>query len=113
MYIGFLNKSFPFLFCNFSLLSSKNSTNSKTPPSNLKMLVFSFFPVKSVKVTFIPLFKKAISLILFIRVFGLNLIEEKISFEGKNVICVPVSLDLPSFLSGALASPLLNSIKYF
>ena len=31
----------------------------------------------------IPLFKKASSLILFIRIFPLNLIDEKISFEGK------------------------------
>ena len=43
IYIGFLNKSFPFLFCNFSLFSSKKSTNSRTPPSNLNSDVFSFF----------------------------------------------------------------------
>ena len=77
------------------------------------MLLFSFFPVRSVKIIFIPLFKKASSLILFISIFGLNLMDEKISLEGKNVICVPVSFDLPTFLSGALASPLINSIKYF
>ena len=45
--------------------------------------------------------------------FGTNFIDEKISLEGKNVICVPVSFDLPITLSGAFASPFLNSIKYF
>ena len=84
--MGFLNKSLPFLFCNFSLFSSKKFTNSITPPSNLKMVFFSFLFVKSENVIFIPLFKKANSLILFISVFELNLIDEKISFEGKNVI---------------------------
>ena len=63
-------------------------------------------------VIFIPLFKKASSLILFIIIFELNFIEENISLEGKNVICVPVSLDFPIALSGDLVLPLLNSIKY-
>ena len=43
----------------------------------------------------------------------LNFIEEKISFEGKKVISVPVSFDFPISLSGDFASPFLNSIKYF
>ena len=59
------------------------------------------------------MFKKANSLILLIRIFALNFVEEKISFEGKNVICVPVSLDFPKTFSGAFASPFLNSIKCF
>ena len=37
---------------------------------------------------------------------------EKTSFEGKNVICVPVSFDLPFTFSDDFAFPLLNSIKY-
>ena len=45
--------------------------------------------------------------------FKLNFIEEKTSFDGKNVISVPVLLDLPITLSGAFALPSLNSIKYF
>ena len=77
------------------------------------MLVFSFLLLKSVNIIFIPLFRKANSLILLIRIFALNLIDEKTSFEGKKVICVPVSFDLPIFLSGDIALPLLNSIKYF
>ena len=68
------------------IFSSKKLTNSITPPSNLKIVFFSFLFVRSENVIFIPLFKKANSLILFIRVFELNLIDEKISFEGKNVI---------------------------
>ena len=43
----------------------------------------------------------------------LNFIEEKISFDGRKVICVPVFLDFPITLSGFFASPLINSIKYF
>ena len=45
--------------------------------------------------------------------FALNLIDEKISFEGKKVILVPVSFDLPMTFKGDLASPFLNSIKNF
>ena len=56
IYIGFLNKSFPFLFCNFSLFSSKKSTNSRTPPSNLNSEIFSFFWLESVNIILIPLF---------------------------------------------------------
>ena len=39
-----------------------------------------------------------------------NLIEEKISLEGKKVICVPVFFAFPTTFNGALASPFLNSI---
>ena len=42
--------------------------------------------------------------------YSKNFIEEKISFDGKNVICVPLFFDFPITLSGALASPFLNSI---
>ena len=38
-----LNKSFPVLFCNFSLLLSKKLTNSLIPPSNLNSFFFGFF----------------------------------------------------------------------
>ena len=34
----------------------------------------------------------------------------EINVDGKNVICVPVFLDLPIALRGALASPFLNSM---
>jgi hypothetical protein len=44
---------------------------------------------------------------------ALNFIDEKISLDGRKVICVPVSLDLPISLSGFIASPSLNSMKYF
>ena len=59
------------------------------------------------------LFKKANSRILLISIFPLNFVEEKTSFEGKNVILVPVSFDLPTAFNGDLALPFLNSIKYF
>ena len=43
----------------------------------------------------------------------LNFVEEKISLDGKNLIAVPEFFDLPINFSGFLASPLLNSTKYF
>ena len=43
----------------------------------------------------------------------LNLVLEKIFFEGKNLICVPENLDFPFTFNGNLASPFSNSIKYF
>ena len=46
-------------------------------------------------------------------IFPLNFVDENTSFEGKNVILVPVSFDLPTAFNGDLASPFLNSIKYF
>ena len=42
-----------------------------------------------------------------------DFIIEKISLEGKNVICVPVSLDFPKIFRGAFASPFRNSMKCF
>ena len=64
-------------------------------------------------VIFIPLFKNASSRILFTIILEEKFIEEKISLDGKKVICVPVSFDLPTTLSGDFASPSLNSMKYF
>ena len=45
--------------------------------------------------------------------FPLNFIEEKISLDGKKVIAVPVSLELPISFKGFFALPCENSIKYF
>ena len=39
--------------------------------------------------------------------------EEKISFEGKKVICVPEFFDFPTTFKADFAFPFLNSIKYF
>ena len=103
----------PFLFFSFSFFSFKNSTYSRIPPSYLNTSSFSFLLFKSLNVILIPLFKKANSLILLIIVFALNFIDEKISFEGRKVISVPVSLDFPIVLRAAFAVPLINSIKYF
>ena len=50
---------------NGSLFSSKNSTNSLIPPSNLNSRDLIFFCVKSLSIILIPLFKKANSRILF------------------------------------------------
>ena len=44
---------------------------------------------------------------------ALNFIEEKISFEGKKVIFVPLSLDFPMTFKADFVFPLLNSTKYF
>ena len=46
----------------------------------------SIIKIVLLKIILIPLFKNANSLILFIRIFALNFIDEKISFEGKKVI---------------------------
>ena len=43
---------------------------------------------------------------------ALNLIEEKISFDGKNVILVPFFFVFPSFLRGLTEFPSLNSLSY-
>ena len=45
--------------------------------------------------------------------FELNFVDEKISFEGKKFIFVPVLLDLPITLRGNFALPFINSMKYF
>ena len=49
-------------------------------------------------VKLIPLFKNANSLILFCKTVELNLIDENISLEGKNLILVPLFDDFPIFL---------------
>ena len=84
--MGLLNNSLPFLFCNFSLFSSKKSTNSITPPSNLNSIIFFFFLLASIKIILIPLFINVYYLILLIKIFALNFIEENISLDGKKVI---------------------------
>ena len=45
-----------------------------------------------ISVKLIPLFKKANSLILFCSTVELNLVDENISLEGKNVMLVPLFL---------------------
>ena len=50
------------------------------------------------RVKLIPLFKNANSLILFCKIVELNFIDENISFEGKNVMFVPLFEDFPIFL---------------
>ena len=59
------------------------------------------------------MFKNANSRILFCIIEKLNFVDENIFFDGKNLISVPEPFDLPTTFSGALASPFLNSIKYF
>ena len=59
---------------------------------------FSFLLVLSNKVIDIPLFKKASSLILLSKIEALNFIDEKISFDGRKLILVPLFLVLPTFL---------------
>ena len=71
-----------------------------------------FLDVLSINLIPIPLFKKANSLILFSRMAELNLIEEKICLEGKNVIFVPFFLVFPNFLSGLIELPSLNFNSY-
>ena len=44
------------------------------------------------------------------RMFGLNFIEEKITFDGKKVILVPVFFDEPVCLSGFTATTALPVI---
>ena len=87
-------------------------TNSNIPPSYLCSNSFAFFEVLSINLIEIPLFRKANSLILFSRIEVLNLIDEKICFEGKNVILVPFFFVLPNFLRGLTELPSLNLISY-
>ena len=44
---------------------------------------------------------------------ALNFIDEKISLDGRKVICVPVCFDFPITFNGDFDSPFSNSIKYF
>ena len=60
----------------------------------------------------IPLFKKASSLILFSRIEGLNLIDEKTSLDAKKVILVPRFLVCPIFFNGLIDFPFSNLISY-
>jgi len=87
-----------------------NCTNSLIPPSNLNSNVFGFFCLKSLKTIFMPLFKKANSLILFSKIEKLNFIDENISFDGTKLISVPLVFDFPTCFKEVLASPFLNSI---
>ena len=73
---------------------------------------FVFFEELSISLINIPLFKKANSLNLFSSIEGLNLIEEKISFEGKKVIFVPLFFVLPIFLRGFNEFPFSKLILY-
>ena len=61
-------------------------TNSIIPPSYLCKNSFGFFDVLSTNFIDTPLLRKANSLILFSSIVVLNLTEEKICLEGKNVI---------------------------
>ena len=87
-------------------------TNSIIPPSYLCKTSFVFFEVVSINLIAIPLFKNASSLIRFSKIDELNLIEEKISFEGKKVILVPFFFVFPNFLNGLTAFPSLNFTSY-
>ena len=73
---------------------------------------FVFFEVLSNRFILIPLFKKASSLILFSKIEALNLIEEKISFDGRKLIFVPFFFVFPIFLSGLVELPSLKLISY-
>ena len=53
------------------------------------LMTFFFFKVKSTTDIFKPLFKNANSFNLFSNIEKLNLIDEKISFEGIKLISVP------------------------
>ena len=87
-------------------------TNSRIPPSYLCKNSFGFFADLSTNLIDIPLLRKANSLILFSRIEALNSIEEKICFEGKNVILVPVFFVFPIFFNGLIEFPSWNLISY-
>ena len=71
-----------------------------------------FEEVLSVKIILIPRFKNASSRILLCRIDELNLVEVKISFDGKKVILVPFFLVFPISLRGFKELPSLNVIEY-
>ena len=85
-------------------------TNSRIPPSYLCKISLDFFVVLSINLIPIPLLRNASSLILFSKIEELNFIDEKISLEGKKVICVPLFFDFPTTFSGDFASPFSTSI---
>ena len=80
-------------------------TNSMIPPSYLCVNSFGFFEVSSTNLIDIPLFKNANSLILFSIIEALNLIEEKIYFDGKKLILVPFFFVVPIFFNGLSEFP--------
>ena len=73
------------------------------------IISFGFDEILSIMEIFIPLFKKANSFILLLIIDELNFVSEKISFEGKKFILVPVFLLLPITFKGDDALPFLNS----
>ena len=77
-----MKTSFSFLLTKIGFLLFIYFTNSRIPPSYLCKNSFCFFEVLSTSLIAIPLFKNASSLILFSSVAELNLIDEKISFDG-------------------------------
>ena len=87
-------------------------TNSIIPPSYLCLYSLEFFKALSIRFIAIPLFKKANSLILFSKMEALNLVDENISFDGKNLILVPFFFVLPIFFKGFIELPSLNLISY-
>ena len=58
------------------------------------------------------MFKNANSRILFCKTVELNLVEEKISFDGKNTILVPVFFVFPISFKGFKEFPSLKVIEY-
>ena len=87
-------------------------TNSRIPPSYLCKISLDFFVVLSINLIPIPLLRNASSLILFSKIEELNLIDEKISLDGKKVILVPFFLVFPIFFKGFTEFPSLNLISY-
>ena len=73
---------------------------------------FEYFKLLSIKLIDIPLFRKASSLILLASIEELNFIEEKISFDGKKVILVPLFLVFPDLFNGFNEFPSLKLISY-
>ena len=58
------------------------------------------------------MFKKANSLIFFCRLTALNLIDEKVSFEGKKLILVPDFFVFLINFIGCFVFPFSNDIAY-
>jgi len=73
---------------------------------------FDFFEVLSINLIFIPLLRKANSLILFSKIVVLNFTDEKICFEGRKVILVPFFFVFPNFINGFIELQYLNLILY-
>ena len=75
------------------------------------VVFFNFFDVLSINFIAIPLLRNANSLILFSSVFALNLIEEKICFDGKSNSCT-FFFCFAYFFSDLTVFPSLNLISY-